>query len=50
MVSTEGLRARLPLAGARQYGVTQPISTAGPTEADLQKTLELEKVCFSKFV
>jgi hypothetical protein len=25
-------------------GVTEPISTAGPTELDLQKTRELEKV------
>lgn len=27
----------------KQYGVTKPISMAGPTEADLQRTLELEK-------
>ncbi|KAG8039375.1 hypothetical protein GUJ93_ZPchr0030g33465 [Zizania palustris] len=32
-------------AGAppRQYGITDPISLAGPTEADLQKTVELKK-------
>ncbi|KAK4269307.1 hypothetical protein QN277_022482 [Acacia crassicarpa] len=28
---------------AKQYGVTKPISRAGPTAADLQRTLELEK-------
>ncbi|XP_010925521.1 nuclear poly(A) polymerase 4 isoform X2 [Elaeis guineensis] len=27
----------------RQYGITKPISTAGPTEADLQRTKDLEK-------
>lgn len=27
----------------QQYGVTKPISTAGPTEADLLRTAELEK-------
>ncbi|XP_065013335.1 nuclear poly(A) polymerase 4-like isoform X2 [Musa acuminata AAA Group] len=27
----------------RQYGITKPISTAGPTEADLKRTTELEK-------
>ncbi|TQD92031.1 hypothetical protein C1H46_022356 [Malus baccata] len=45
MVSSEGLSAPLsPLqAAARQYGVTKPISTAGPTEVDIQRTLELEK-------
>lgn len=28
-----------------QYGITKPISTAGPTEADLKRTAELERVC-----
>lgn len=28
---------------SRQYGITKPISTAMPTEADLQRTVELEK-------
>ncbi|KAH0982507.1 hypothetical protein GBA52_009684 [Prunus armeniaca] len=32
-----------PQASARQYGVTRPISTAGPTEADIQMNIELEK-------
>ncbi|XP_042481882.1 nuclear poly(A) polymerase 4-like isoform X2 [Macadamia integrifolia] len=27
----------------KQYGVTKPISSAGPTEADIRKSLELEK-------
>ncbi|XP_072960742.1 nuclear poly(A) polymerase 4-like isoform X1 [Typha angustifolia] len=27
----------------KQYGITKPISTAGPSEADLQRTAELEK-------
>lgn len=51
MVSSEGLIAPLPppQAAARQYGVTKPISTAGPTEADIQRTLELEKVCAIEF-
>lgn len=35
--------------GLKQYGVTKPISLAGPTEADLQRTVELEKVCSYKF-
>lgn len=28
----------------RQYGVTKPISTAGPAEVDLQRSTELEKL------
>ncbi|XP_042437788.1 nuclear poly(A) polymerase 4-like isoform X1 [Zingiber officinale] len=27
-----------------QYGITKPISTAGPTEADLKRTVELERL------
>lgn len=30
----------------KQYGVTKPISMAGPTEADIQRNRELEKVLF----
>lgn len=48
MVSSERLSAGVssPAQGAtKQYGVTQPISMAGPTEADSQRTLQLEKVC-----
>ena len=29
----------------RQDGVTKPISTAGPTDVDVQRSAELEKVC-----
>ncbi|XP_073108970.1 nuclear poly(A) polymerase 4-like isoform X2 [Elaeis guineensis] len=35
---------RGPLQAQRQYGVTKPISTAGPTEADIRRTVELEKL------
>lgn len=52
MVSSEGLSAPLspPQAVvAKQYGVTKPISKAGPTEADVQRTVELEKVCAVDF-
>ncbi|XP_057454423.1 nuclear poly(A) polymerase 4-like isoform X2 [Lotus japonicus] len=38
MVNSEGLGG-----SAKQYGVTKPISMAGPTGSDLQRTLELEK-------
>ncbi|XP_008775817.1 nuclear poly(A) polymerase 4-like [Phoenix dactylifera] len=34
---------RRPPQAQRLYGVTKPISTAGPTEADLRRTVELEK-------
>lgn len=33
----------------QHLGVTEPISTAGPTELDLQKTRELEKVVAQSF-
>lgn len=42
MVRAEGLSGSPPQA--RQYGVTKPISLAGPTEADIQRSAELEKV------
>lgn len=29
----------------RHYGVTKPISIAGPSDVDLQRSVELEKVC-----
>ncbi|XP_077209846.1 nuclear poly(A) polymerase 4-like isoform X2 [Tasmannia lanceolata] len=32
-----------PPETAKQFGVTKPISIAGPTEADLQRSLELER-------
>ena len=33
-------------APAKKYGITKPISLAGPTDADLQRNAELEKVIF----
>ncbi|CAJ1951077.1 unnamed protein product [Sphenostylis stenocarpa] len=38
MGSSEGVGA-----SSTQYGITKPISTAGPTVSDLQRTIELEK-------
>ena len=35
------------MAGERKYGVTKPISVAGPTETDLQKTRQLEEFLVS---
>ncbi|XAR48215.1 Polynucleotide adenylyltransferase [Bertholletia excelsa] len=44
MGSSEGSRVRSPTQEAqKQYGVTRPISTAGPANADLRKTAVLEK-------
>ncbi|XP_062154391.1 nuclear poly(A) polymerase 4-like isoform X2 [Alnus glutinosa] len=42
MVSSEGLSGS-PAPAAKQYGVTKPLSVAGPTEADRQRSRELEK-------
>lgn len=33
-----------PPPASRQFGITKPISTAGPTETDLKRTIELEEV------
>ena len=41
--SLDGSSLQLPVA-ANKYGVTKPISLAGPTEADFQRNAELEKV------
>lgn len=35
---------------ARNNGVTKPISLAGPTDADIQRNIELEKVFFFFFL
>lgn len=35
---------------AKKYGVTKPISVAGPTEVDFQRNTELEKVGFFFFL
>lgn len=41
MVGSEGLGV-----APKHRGVTKPLSLAGPSEADLIRTKELEKVCF----
>ncbi|XXG63591.1 hypothetical protein AAC387_Pa05g1742 [Persea americana] len=44
MVSGEGSSdSSSAPAAAKQYGVRKPISVAGPTEADIQRSAELEK-------
>ncbi|XP_022715040.1 nuclear poly(A) polymerase 4-like isoform X2 [Durio zibethinus] len=45
MVSSKGLSGSPPYVAApvKQYGVTKPISMAGPTEADIQRSRDLEK-------
>ncbi|CAL5439636.1 unnamed protein product [Camellia sinensis] len=44
MVSSEGSSATpLPPQSPKQFGVTKPLSEAGPSEIDLQRTLDLEK-------
>ncbi|MQM02839.1 hypothetical protein Taro_035619 [Colocasia esculenta] len=42
MVSSQAFDSP-PLQTVKQYGVTKPLSVAGPTEADIQRTAELEK-------
>ncbi|CAA6660975.1 unnamed protein product [Spirodela intermedia] len=42
MVSSEAFDGTSPQM-MKQYGVTKPISVAGPTEVDIQKSVELEK-------
>ena len=42
IMGSEGLSM---IPSPKQYGVTRPISTAGPADVDLQRTVELEKVC-----
>lgn len=34
----------------KEYGVTKPLSLAGPMEADIQRTKELEKVWSLRFL
>lgn len=43
--STVSPLQKTPEASPKQYGVTKPLSRAGPSEADIQRTKELEKVC-----
>ena len=42
MVGSESLNGSSPQP--KMYGITNPISMAGPTETDLQRNSELEKV------
>lgn len=51
MVSAEGLCGSQPpiAAPVTQYGVTKPISMAGPTVADIQRSRDLEKVYVGKY-
>lgn len=43
MVSSESLSESVA-PPPKKYGVTKPLSLAGPTETDLQRNAELEKV------
>jgi poly(A) polymerase len=43
MVDSESPNGSSPPT-AKKYGITKPISLAGPTDADLQRNMELEKV------
>ncbi|KAF3446721.1 hypothetical protein FNV43_RR11901 [Rhamnella rubrinervis] len=44
MVVSGSLDESLPTSqSAKKYGITKPISLAGPTDADLQRNIELEK-------
>lgn len=48
--STVSLPQKTLEAPPKQYGVTKPLSRAGPSETDIQRTKELEKVCvFGEF-
>ena len=51
MVSSEGMSGSPPPVAApvTQYGVTKPISMAGPTEVDIQRSRDLEKVYIWKY-
>jgi len=43
MVDSESSNGSSRQAAAK-YGITKPISLAGPTQADLKRNMELEKV------
>lgn len=48
--STVSLPQKTPEAPPKQYGVTKPLSRAGPSGSDIHRTKELEKVCvFGEF-
>jgi hypothetical protein len=46
MVGPESPNGSTPQPAAKKYGITKPISIAGPTEADLQRNMDMEKVNF----
>jgi poly(A) polymerase len=43
MVGPESPNGSTPQPAAKKYGITKPISIAGPTEADLQRNMDMEK-------
>ena len=49
MVGPESPNGSTPQPAAKKYGITKPISIAGPTEADLQRNMDMEKVNFILF-
>lgn len=48
--SAETSLASAPPPPPKQYGLTKPLSLSGPSEADLQRNAELEKVIPSSFI
>lgn len=53
MVGTQNLGGSLPpLNSPKSYGITKPLSLAGPSSADIKRNVELEKVklcfCFTR--
>ncbi len=46
MVGPESPNGSTPQPAAKKYGITKPISIAGPTEADFQRNMDMEKVNF----
>lgn len=45
MMGSTGLSESANAATRTVYGVSEPISTGGPTEFDVVRNTELEKVC-----
>lgn len=47
MVGTQRLDGSLPPVNSpKSYGITKPLSLAGPSSADVKRNVELEKVSF----
>lgn len=45
MVGTQNLGGSLPPVNSpKSYGITKPLSLAGPSAADIKRNVELEKV------